>query len=147
VVRECTEYVEAERLTGEGSPDLGLVKRLLQEGAEKGCPSASYALATWFLHGKENVVRQNRAKALKLLKFASYNGHPAACYDIAVSYETGIGIRQSLSRAFEYYTKAALLGDSQSFYEVGRMYYYGIGVKRDRRLSDVWMAFADKVVE
>ncbi len=78
-----------------------------------------------------------------MLKKAADKGVAEAAYDLAISYEKGLGIGKSLPRAFEFYMRAALLGDAQSHYEVGRMYFYGIGVGRSRRLADAWLAKAE----
>ncbi|WP_414683523.1 tetratricopeptide repeat protein [Mucilaginibacter sp.] len=51
--------------------------------------------------------------------------HAEACFDLAVSYEIGVGVKKNLPLAFKYYQKAALLGDKQSIYETGRCYVQG----------------------
>jgi uncharacterized protein len=110
---------------------------LLTAAHESGDPRATYALATWYLHGR--AFRRNVRKAVALLRVAASNGIPDALYDLAVCNENGEGTPKNESRAVELYLRAALLGEKQSIYEVGRCYYYGIGVKVDRAIARVWL--------
>jgi len=115
---------------------------LLRAADNDGDGRATYALATWHLFGSPFTKIDYRA-ANKMLKRAASKGVADAAHDLAISYEKGLGIGKSLSRAFEYYMRAALFGDAQSHYEVGRMYFYGLGVQRNRRLADAWLAKAE----
>ncbi|HJT92192.1 MAG TPA: hypothetical protein VJ777_09650 [Mycobacterium sp.] len=115
---------------------------LLMTAHEKGDARATYALATWYLHGTQ-FTKKSIAKATQMLKHAESENVPDAAYDLAVSFEKGAGVRKSAKQAFALYVKAALLGERQSVYEVGRMYYYGIGTGRDRRLAEIWLDRAE----
>jgi uncharacterized protein len=122
-------------------PSRGVYKLLLK-AAEEGDARATYALATWHLHGT-SFLRVDYVRGFELLKSSAKAGVAEASFDLAISYEKGVGTRRNLKRAFEAYVHAALLGDSQAFYEVGRMYCYGIGVSKNRRLADYWLDKAE----
>jgi uncharacterized protein len=83
---------------------------LLIRADKRGDPRATYALATWWLHGKDILVKKNLRKAVGLLRKAA-DAHPDATFDLAVSYEKGRGVRKSQKMAAKLYLKAALLGD------------------------------------
>ena len=127
----------AQQRKDKGLPQTKRVYELLIEAERGGDARATYALATWYLHGSE-FTKPDLRRATSMLRAAADADVSEANYDLAVSYEKGVGLKRSLPRAFEHYTKAALLGDAQSYVEVGRMLHYGIGVSRNRRLAKVW---------
>lgn len=129
---------------GQGA-DIQKALHLLNRAYKQGDPRAAYALGTWYLHGKGTIVPKNLVKAVPLLREAAENDHAEAAYDLAVSYEKGIGIRKSEKKAAALYVKGALLGDTQSVYHVGRCYQHGLGVKRDRAIAAVWYDRAEKL--
>ncbi|MGF1631838.1 MAG: tetratricopeptide repeat protein [Kiloniellaceae bacterium] len=133
-------YQEMEK----NSPDYGKVEKLLQEEASKGNPLAKYGLGTWYLHGAHGIEK-NVARGVGLIKEAAVERVPEACYDMAVSYETGKGAEKDTRLAFRYYLLAALYGDSTSFREVGRCYNYGIGVDKDEEIADCWWERAESL--
>lgn len=112
----------------------------LQAAHQSGDPRATYAIGTWYLHGR--YVKRDKRKGLELIRNAAECDVRDALFDYAVSLETGDGVRKSLSHAAKNYLKAALLGDSQAMYEVGRCFYYGIGVRTNRQLARVFLDVA-----
>lgn len=114
---------------------------LLLEADRSGDARATYALATWFLFGNRFCKKDYR-QAVAMLQRVAVANISAAAYDLAISYEKGIGVRKSLKRAFENYVRAALLGDAQSYFEVGRMYFHGLGTARNRILAEIWYSKA-----
>jgi TPR repeat protein len=138
------KYETALKLAQQQSPPSRKVYVLLLGADKEGDGRATYALATWHLFGSPFTKVDYRV-ANKMLKQAAAKGVAEAAYDLAISYEKGVGIGKSLPRAFEYYIRAALLGDAQSHYEVGRMYYWGRGVARSRRLAECWMEKAESL--
>ena len=138
------KYDRALKLAQKQAKPSKEVHNLLLAADKAGDGRATYALATWYLFGSP-FTKINYRVANSMLKRAADKGIADAAYDLAISYEKGLGIGRSLPRAFECYTRAALLGDAQSHYEIGRMYFYGIGVGRNRRLSDVWLAKAESL--
>lgn len=137
-----TKYDRALKIAQAKEPPPRIVYDLLLAADKEGDGRATYALATWHLFGSPYTKIDYRV-ANKMLKQAADKGVAAAAYDLAISYEKGLGIGKSLPRAFEFYVRAALLGDAQSHHEVGRMYFFGLGAPRNRRLSEVWFAKAE----
>ena len=70
------------------------VAELLRESHRQGDVRATYALATWHIHGV-NLPR-NRSAGIKLLGKASKGGIREAKYDLAHAYEMGIESREIL---------------------------------------------------
>lgn len=118
---------------------------MLDRAYKAGDRRAAYALGTWYLHGKKDLVAKDLGKAIHLFREAAENDNADAAYDLAVSYEKGIGVRRSEKKAVALYLKAALLGDKQSIYHVGRCYQHGLGVKRDRSIASIWYERAAKL--
>ena len=106
---------------------------LLEEAESRHIPIASYALATWYLHGR--YVKKDLQKGFEYLTKASKGDIKEAFYDLAVCYEKGSGTPKNLEKAFQNYLEASLLGDKDSYYEIVRCLYYGIGVKKNKELS------------
>ena len=119
--------------------------RLLESARKQGDPRATYALATWYLHGKQSIVARNIKRAVSMLREAADAGHADAAYDLAVCYDKGMGVTLSKKGAARLYLRAALLGERQSAYEVGRCYWYGFGVKQDRTIAKVWLSHAERL--
>ena len=132
-------YDKALLIAKKEEPDLRLAKSLLEKAAASGDHRATYALATWYLHGKPPVVEKNVKKSAQLLKVAAVSGHAQASFDYAVSLEKGVGIKRNEKLALRYYLRSALLGDSDAVGAVGRMYYYGLGVVQDRKVAWIWL--------
>jgi uncharacterized protein len=137
-------YDEALAEAQRRGADLPKALRLLKRAHKQGDRRAAYALATWHLHGKGDVVPRNLSKAVLLLREATGSNHAEAAYDLAVCYEKGTGVAKSERKAALLYLKAALLGDKQALYEVGRCYWHGLGVKRDRSIASAWLDQAAK---
>lgn len=135
-------YEQALKAASLKRPDLLQANTLLEEAHAQGDRRATYALATWSLFG--NSVRpKNLRAATQLLKLAAKADVASAHFDLAVSYETGQGIKKNEKSAYRHYVAAALNGDKESFAEVGRCLYYGIGTARDRKTAEVWFRRAE----
>ena len=137
-----SKYDRALQLAQETSEPTREAYDLLITTEKESDPRASYALATWYLHGSK-FTAVNKKRAVQLLKKSAKGGVADAAHDLAVAYEKGDGVDKSPELAFESNVLAALLGDAQSFYEVGRMYFHGIGVAKNRRLAKYWLAKAE----
>ncbi len=135
-------YERALKLAARTQPDLVQASALLEQAHEQGDPRATYALATWSLSGNA-VHPKDLRRAAKLLKLAAKADIAAAHFDLAVSYETGQGIRKDEKAAYRHFLAAALNGDNAALAEVGRCLYHGIGVARDRKVAEVWLRRAD----
>jgi TPR repeat protein len=103
----------------------------MSKSAEMGYGYAIYAIGTWYFHGI-NGFKQNRKKGIEHWKTASLQNIHEAFFDLAVSYELGVGVTKNEGKAFNHYLQAAICGDAQAHQELGRLYYYGIGVKKDK---------------
>lgn len=136
-------YAEALKRMRRKNPALDEVADLLSAAHAAGDARATYALATWHLHGR--FFRKSIRKAVALFRQAARHNVPDALFDLAICYELGEGVQKNEKTALELYLRAALQGDQQSVHEVGRCYYYGIGVKRDRDVADVWLARAEQL--
>ena len=117
-------------------PNEELAFSLFEQAHESGDPRATYAIATWYLHGR--YVNKNINKAVALLKQSARKKIPDAMHDLAVCYEKGAGVKKGKRKAFELYLKAALRNDHQSVEEVARCYWFGLGVNRDRIVARNW---------
>jgi TPR repeat protein len=136
-------YDEALKIARRKSANLEQVASLLNAARESGDARATYALGTWYLHGR--LFKKNIRKGVALLREAARRKVADALYDLAVCYEEGTGVRRNLKKAAELYVRAALEGERQSIYEVGRCYHYGIGVAQDRSIARAWLDRAEEV--
>ena len=127
-----SNYDKAMELAKSGAR-LDLVYELLCKASSHNDPRADYAIGTWLLHG--HYLRKNVRKGIRLIRHASKNGVAPAAFDMAVSYEKGIGVQQNLAIAAAYYLRAFRLGEDSAIPELERIFYWGIGVKANRRLA------------
>jgi uncharacterized protein len=134
-------YYKALKEASGTKPKLSTAYGLLLKAHNSGNYKATYAISTWYLHGKH--LKKDLKKAVELLKMAVKGNLSAAYYDLAVCYETGKGVKIDKKEAFLNYLSAALLGDGQSIYEVGRCYYYGIGIHKNLLVANRWLNAAD----
>jgi|HubBroStandDraft_6_1064221.scaffolds.fasta_scaffold111422_3 TPR repeat protein len=109
------------------------VAALLQESHRQGDVRATYALATWHIHGA-NLPR-NRGAGIKLLRKASKGGIREARFDLGHAYEMGIGVTKSYEKALNLYIEAAQKGDHDAVAEVIRCVFYGKGIPRNKELA------------
>jgi len=138
-------FAEADAESRREKPDFGKAVTLMRRAADLGHSMARYALATWYLHGKEPHLYKDYDEAFRLLEKAAKANIPAAFYDIAVCYAKGEGVEQSSAKAFENYLRAALHGDADAVNKVGQYYYFGIGTSEDRRIAEIWFDRAEEL--
>jgi hypothetical protein len=119
--------------------DTANIVSLLRQAIDAGSPHAAYALATWYLHGKDGVVPQDFDEAVKLLERAAAVHHREALYDLAACYSNGEGVEMDKAKAFDLYLQSALYGDDQAVFKVGQAYFYGNGVTEDRHVANIWL--------
>ncbi len=129
---------KAQEELNKTSPDIELSISYISEAHEQGDIEATYALATWYLHGK--YLNQDTILARQLLEKAAKANYSPALFDLAIMIEKSNSNKiRNKKEAFRLYVKSALLGDVDSYHEVARCYYYGIGTKKNRELADVWL--------
>lgn len=135
---EANELVEkARNLALQESPDYEKAYNLLLEAHNIGSAEATYAIATWYLHGG-NYLDKDYTKGTQYLKKAAEKYWPAALYDLAISYERGLYVKKNRTKAFHLYLQAAIREDAGAISEVARCYYYGIGTRKNRVLANIW---------
>ena len=113
--------------------DSEQVVSLLQESHRHGDARATYALATWLIHGV-NLPR-NRSAGVKLLQRASKGEIREAKFDLGHAYELGIGVTKSYEKALNLYIEATQKGDQDAVTEVIRCVFYGKGIPRNKELA------------
>lgn len=68
---------------------------------------------------------------------------PEIFRDVAIRYETGLGVKQDQQRAYQLYCIAALQGDSEAAHRLGLMRATGhAGLKADQSISAGWFLVA-----
>lgn len=103
-----SRYRSALRLMQRGG-EVAKAYPLLVAAAEDGDALSVYAIGTWRLHGFH--LKKNLREAVKLLRLAADADVAYACFDLAVCYQKGEGVKKDCSRAAKYYLRAFLLGD------------------------------------
>jgi TPR repeat protein len=136
-----SRYNEALAEMSRKAPNLASVFEDLQTADRQGDLRATYAIGTWYLHGR--FVTKDKRHGLALIRRAAEGAVPSALFDYAVALESGDGVRRAPSKAAACYLRAALLGDQQATFETGRCLYYGIGFRQDRKLARVFLEAAE----
>lgn len=117
-------------------PNFKKAFEYLTKAHDSGDLAATYAIGTWYLHGR--YVKKSISKGLRYVRLAAQGNVPEALFDLAVAFETGELHRKSLRNAAQCYLSAALLGDKHAMHEVGRCFYHGIGFNKDRNAAKVF---------
>ena len=113
-----------------------------QKARRLGNASSIYYIAEIYLHGRG--VKKNKNEAKRLLMMASSNNDPRAQFKIGSMYHKGsLNGRRNLPKAFDWYTRAALLGHGAAHYRLGQFYSKGMGVRRDKVKAFTWYSIAD----
>ena len=90
---ETTKLVQqARELTIQKNPDFEKAYALLLQAYEAGSAEATYAIATWYLHGQ--YLKTDFRIGTKYLKKAANQNWPDALYDLAISYEGGLHVKK-----------------------------------------------------
>lgn len=133
--KRSRKYAAALRLEAEATTKAkrAVVAGLLADAHALGDRRATYALGTWYFHGRFFPVDKKKGFALMLQAAEDFVAD--ACFDVGVSYETGAGVRKDKEKAAIYYLRAMMLGERQSIEQVGRMFYWGIGVPKSRAVA------------
>jgi TPR repeat protein len=106
------------------------------------------------VESKQNmeVLEHARQAAQKGQFVECYNGicvvaddkHPQAQNILGHMYEKGIGVQKNLTKAMQYYEKAAVGGVPDAECRLGHMYYQGTGGKKDPKKAAYWLSRAAK---
>lgn len=135
--RQYSRALSTMRTSGDASRALPLLRKAMDEGDYR----AHYAVATWYLHGRQ--VERNVTKAVRLLKQAAGHDVPEAAFDLAICYEIGCGVPVDMDMAAAMYLRALRLGDRQAAHALERLFHHGIGVPKCRPLAAEFRRFAE----
>ena len=69
-------------------------------------------------------------------------GDSTAQFDVALMYQKGLGVTQSIEDALKYYQLAAAQNDLPAEYQLGLIYLQGLGVDPDIRIGMEWLTDA-----
>jgi uncharacterized protein len=127
----------AKALQSKSKPRTRDVYELMVRAHEQGDARATYALASWYIHGSP-FTKKDLKRAVELLEIAAAHEVREAIFNLARATEAGKGTPKSARKAYTLYVQAALLGDAQAMREVARMYAAGTGVPKSRALAEVW---------
>jgi TPR repeat protein len=153
-VAKAKELLEKGNKAGDGEATLGLAQLysagvegvqqnhqtaldLLIEAGQQGNAMALSTYGARLLNGdpdtKESpkLVKKDVAAALKMFNDAAEKGLAAANRILGQIYENGVGqdgsdVKQDVTKAFEYYTKAANGNDPQALFRLGNAFETGI---------------------
>ena len=70
-------------------------------------------------------------KRFEETKVKAENGNEISQYNLGISYQTGIGVKQEFKQAVKWFRKSADQGFTRSQVNLGLMYDKGVGVKQD----------------
>lgn len=135
-------YEKAKEYTNQKTPDYAAALDCLLEAHRQGLGSASYALGSWYFHGRQ--VDKDIKRSVKYWEIGSDRQNIESIKELAKYYENEEFCSQNMSKVLGLYIRAALLGDAPSMYEVGRIFYYGIGVNQDKYLGGIWLDAAEE---
>lgn len=135
-------FEKALKLSQESPPDFEAAFKNLLDAHEANSGEASYALGSWYLHGRH--VEHDISTAVEYWLSGAKLNNIDSLTELAKYYENEEYCCQDMSKSLGYYIKAALLGDAASMYDVGRIYYHGIGVNEDKFIAEVWLNAADE---
>jgi TPR repeat protein len=88
-------------------------RELFLKAANMGHPSAQFNLGILYYQGMGGV-KKDKTTALKWIKKAADQNIPQAVYFVGQAYEFGWGTPKNMSKATEYYKKAAELGEENA---------------------------------
>lgn len=104
----------------------------------------THAAASPLEEGIKAFARQHYLQAYKQWLPLAGQGHIEAQIFMAVLYRYGLGVKQDLMRAAQWYEKAALQGDVDAQGEIGFFYELGLGVKQDIQAAGKWYEMVEK---
>ncbi|NCF45528.1 MAG: hypothetical protein GWP70_12025 [Proteobacteria bacterium] len=108
------------------------------------CPSRNILLSAWLLStfvstayaepfqaGLNAMEREHYATAFRAWKGLADDGEAEAQHNIAFLYERGYGVKQSYTRAIEWYNKAAAQNSPEALHNLGMLAFEGYGMRQD----------------
>jgi hypothetical protein len=138
-------YVGMYYQNGKGVPqNMDQAIHWFEKAAIKKEKNALYHLAMILIKQEE----KDYVTIAKLLEQASAQDHAHAQYNLAVMYQKGDGVEQSMQKSFFWYEKAANAGLAIAQYNLGMIYFEGKIVEKDEaRAKELWQKAADQGLE
>ena len=78
-------------------------------------------------------------RTIRALEELSKSGSARATFELGRHYETGAGVPESYTKAFDLYCKAAKTGHADAAYHLAQLYLHGQGVGRNRVQAAAWI--------
>lgn len=92
-----------------------------------------------FKLGVECVLRGNYNEAVEHFRMSSASNNPSACFNLALLYEQGLGVKKDLRIAMELYKVASEQGHDKSQYNLGVYFARGLGgVKKNFKQAKLY---------
>lgn len=92
---------------------------------------AGNSVAEPFSAGLKALEREHYATAYRAWKDLAESGESEAQNNIAYLYERGYGVKQSYTRAIEWYQKAAAQNSAEAMHNLGMLAFQGYGMRQD----------------
>lgn len=132
------------RLNKFGDKTSDIAKKLLKESYELGSPYAADYLACIMLNELNEGKDINKNELVIYIKFGVENELKESIFKYGYIYEKGIGIEQSLEKAYYYYNLAAEAKYIKAMIKLGDWYKIGIFLNRNIDLAIKWYEKAAK---
>lgn len=113
----------------------------ISNDAFSGDPVAQFRMGRLF-SGSSEIAGKDPKKQFEWYQKAANQGHSGAMNNLALLYENGDGVAQSLDTAFKLYKSAAEDGNVIAQANVARFFENGIGVEKDLKLAFQWFTAA-----
>ncbi len=92
-----------------------------------------------------NTIYNDDEKDIEALIIKSNNNDPIAMNQLAVRYQSGIGVKKDVSEAIRLYHESATSGNSDALYNLGMCYMNGIGLEpNNKKAFDYLLKSAEK---
>ena len=93
--------------------------------------ASNSVLAEPFTAGLKALEREHYAPAFRAWQGLAEDGESEAQNNIAYLYEHGFGVKQSYTRAIEWYKKAAAQNSAEAKHNLGMLAFHGYGMRQD----------------
>ena len=115
--------------------DVQKAEHYLKSAAAQGFKQARFQLGKEYFEGK--ILGLDYVKAVKWLKKCTNDENPEVFQMLGECYESKLGVRENLRKAFYYYKKAYELNPDDPYSQMlmGECYFEGTGVKQDYDLA------------
>ncbi|WP_158298751.1 tetratricopeptide repeat protein [Sphingomonas psychrotolerans] len=137
------EYRTALDLSRSDPQELYQARELLRKAHKNGDERATYALASWYLHGND-ITEKNEEAGFAMLREIENSFIAEAIFDLAFAYDCGKCVEVDDLKAFSLYMRAALLGSQGACSQVSQYYSEGATIPHDPALAEAWQTRAEQ---